>query len=201
MDIKNKLNKNIKVKGVDLINFVNLNEKDLKMILEWRNDIRVRRWMFNNNKISLNDHLNFIESLKKRSDRAQFLIKKKDKSLGTVNIYDIDSENKRCIGGYYCNPSFINTGVGILLAYLVLLLSFDVLKLHISRGTIIEGNQDSLKLNKLFGYKTEGVYYDYMYDSNENKFKNVVIVSAFDKDWPDKKKEIEESLLKNLLRE
>ncbi len=201
MNIKNKLNRNIKVKGVDLINFVNLDEKDLKMILEWRNDIRVRKWMFDNEIISLNDHLNFIESLKNKSDRAQFLIKKKEKKLGTVNIYNINLKNKRCVGGYYCNPSLINTGVGILLAYLVLVLSFDVLKLHISRGTIIEGNQNSLKLNKLFGYKTEGVYYDYMYDSNENKFKNVVIVSAFDKDWPAKKKEIEDNLLKNLLRE
>ena len=46
------------------------------MILEWRNKIRYTKWMHTQNDISLEEHLDFINSLKTIKDKLYFLVKR-----------------------------------------------------------------------------------------------------------------------------
>ena len=50
---------------LELINYINLNEKEKQEILNWRNDNNIRLKMINKNIISWQSHCDFIDNLKK----------------------------------------------------------------------------------------------------------------------------------------
>ena len=52
------------MKDIKLINFIDLSQEEKMMILEWRNKIDIQKWMHTQNDISLEEHLDFINSLK-----------------------------------------------------------------------------------------------------------------------------------------
>ncbi|GAB6074219.1 UDP-4-amino-4,6-dideoxy-N-acetyl-beta-L-altrosamine N-acetyltransferase [Nautilia lithotrophica] len=66
--------------------FQELSFDEIKEVLEWRNNPDIRKWMYNKEKISLEEHLKFIENLKK--DSAKIYIKVDD--LGVVNFKIFD---------------------------------------------------------------------------------------------------------------
>ena len=53
--------------NIELINFTELNLSEVKMVLKWRNNPDVRKWMYNQDEILLENHLAFIKSLKSKS--------------------------------------------------------------------------------------------------------------------------------------
>ena len=61
--------------------------------------------MFTQEIISLDDHLNYIESLEEREDRAYFLVKKASQAIGVIDFTNIDYESKRTEFGIYCESS------------------------------------------------------------------------------------------------
>lgn len=92
------------------INFINLDQETLKEILFWRNSKEIRKWMFNQNEISLKEHLEFVESLQYRKDKVYYLVKKGDKKLGVFDLNKI-KDNEAYLG-IYLNPIFIGQGYG-----------------------------------------------------------------------------------------
>ena len=63
--------------NIKLINFIDLSQEEKMMILEWRNKIDIQKWMHTQNDISLEEHLDFINSLKTIKDKlyvSQFYI-------------------------------------------------------------------------------------------------------------------------------
>ncbi len=54
---------------VRLLDFTTLDKEQLKMVLAWRNHSDIRRWMLSDDEISFENHLQFVESLKKRADK------------------------------------------------------------------------------------------------------------------------------------
>ena len=65
------------MENIQLLNFIDLELKEKEMILEWRNHPDIRKWMYNQDEIKFEEHLNFIDSLKLRKDKLYFLVKKK----------------------------------------------------------------------------------------------------------------------------
>ncbi len=53
------------------INFINLNEDEIRLVLSWRNNPTIKKWMYTKEDISLEDHLNFIKSLNNNSSKAE----------------------------------------------------------------------------------------------------------------------------------
>ena len=72
--------------NIKLINFIDLSQDEKKMILEWRNRLDIQKWMYTQNDISLEDHLDFIDSLKTIKDKLYFLVKKDDIYIGVINF-------------------------------------------------------------------------------------------------------------------
>ena len=50
--------------GTTLLNFINLSLDERKMILEWRNSPNIKKYMYTQDNISLENHLKFINTLK-----------------------------------------------------------------------------------------------------------------------------------------
>ena len=74
------------MKDIKLINFIDLSLEEKIMVLGWRNHPEIRKWMYNQDEIKLEEHLNFIDSLKLRKDKLYFLVKKEDEFIGVIDF-------------------------------------------------------------------------------------------------------------------
>lgn len=132
-------------------NFVTLDEPTLLQILEWRNHPSVRKWMYNQNEISHEDHLRFVESLKDRDDCFYWLVSEKGEYRGVVNMVSVNYENDSAENGFYTIPN--KPCIGFFIYKEILNFVMNVLKIgHMYGATMVE-NIDALYLAEFFGCK------------------------------------------------
>lgn len=98
-------------------NYLSLSKEELLMILHWRNHPSIRSKMNNTSEISVKSHLQYVENLKDRTDAVYWLVLYKDIPIGTLNIIDIDWENKICEPGFYLSPEVMGKGESIFFLY------------------------------------------------------------------------------------
>lgn len=96
---------------VKLCNYINLDMNDKSKVLNMRNHIKIRKWMYNQKIISKIDHFKFIEALENEMDRRYFLIKQNGHTIGSINFSEI-SQSSSVNLGIYTNPfvQFKNAG-------------------------------------------------------------------------------------------
>lgn len=149
--LKNKLEKLIANFNIELVNFTDLSLNEKKMLLEWRNHPKIRRWMFTRDKIELTNHLNYIESLKKKQDRLYFLVKKEEKPIGVIDFTNIDEKNKTTEFGIYTNPDL--KGIGNLLMKSIIDYAFGILKINTLISAVFKDNIPAINLYQKYNFK------------------------------------------------
>jgi len=138
------------MRNIQLINFTDLPLEEKKMILEWRNHHEIRKWMYNQDEITLKEHLNFIESLKKRKDQLYFLVKKENEFIGVIDFTHL-LENKSVHMGIYSNPD--TKGNGKILLYEIIQYAFKTLNVKKIYSELFEENKRAYSLYKKFSFK------------------------------------------------
>jgi len=154
---------------IQLINFVDLNMEQKKMILNWRNHPNIREWMYNKDIITLESHLNYIKSLETQKDRVYFLVKDGKNAIGVIDLTSIDSTNKTAEIGLYTNP-FLK-GYGKILMTQIINYSFNELGLSSLYSNVFITNDAAIHLYKRFNFyenKRENKLV-YMELKNENR--------------------------------
>jgi len=151
VDLKNKIEEFLNSRQIELVNFTDLSLDEKKMVLEWRNHLSIRKWMFTQEIISLDDHLNYIESLDEKEDRAYFLVKKDSQAIGVIDFTNIDHASKRTEFGIYSNPTL--KGVGNLLMESIINYAFNVLKFDTLISEVFEDNISAIKLYKRYNFR------------------------------------------------
>jgi UDP-4-amino-4,6-dideoxy-N-acetyl-beta-L-altrosamine N-acetyltransferase len=135
------------------VNFIVLSEELKIEILKWRNDERIKKWMFNKNEIALNDHLNFIKKLSNDNQKFYWLVYKRDQPIGVVNINNYNIADKSIEWGFYLNPSLFMSNLGFELFYETINLFFEEFSLNELEGYVQEDNKSASILNSFFGMK------------------------------------------------
>lgn len=139
------------VNGYTYENFINLSEKQTETILEWRNHVDIRRYMYNPDSISLLEHKRFICSLLEREDVFYWLVYKKERVVGVVNLTDVHVEDSTAELGYYIVPDLLNSGIGLDFAYSNFCFAFDSIGCSKLIGGIHSANRNALLLDKYLG--------------------------------------------------
>ena len=134
-----------------LVNFIDLSLDEKKMILSWRNHPNIRKWMFTQEPISLDDHLNYLKTLSTKKDRVYFLVRKGGKPIGVINIMNIDMNTKKSKFGIYADPTL--KGVGKDLMDSMIDYAFNTLKVEILVSEVFEDNTPAIKLYKRYDFK------------------------------------------------
>ena len=114
-------------------NLTKLNSDEKQMVLDWRNNIRIRNNMHSKSKITIEDHLNFIDKLVDNKEKKYFLID----DLGVIYFNNI--KNNKAEMGLYSNPE--KYGLGDLLMKKILTFDFKYLYLE-----VIETNKKAIDL-------------------------------------------------------
>ena len=86
---------------LELINFTDLTDEQILMILRWRNDERVAKYM-KNKSVSEQEHRKFIANLKNDETKRYFLVKEDSDYISVIDFVDIAADS--CEFGIYANP-------------------------------------------------------------------------------------------------
>ena len=138
---------------IELINFINASLEEKKMILEWRNHPKIKKWMYNQEEISLESHLNFIKSLKIYKDKIYFLVKMDKEYIGTIYFTTINYKNKSAYFGLYSNPYSKVPGIGRILEKIAIDYAFNTLNINTLKLEVFENNKIVINLHKKFNFK------------------------------------------------
>ncbi|HIQ50775.1 MAG TPA: UDP-4-amino-4,6-dideoxy-N-acetyl-beta-L-altrosamine N-acetyltransferase [Nautiliaceae bacterium] len=141
---------------IKLINFINASLEEKKMILRWRNHPHIRKWMYNQKEISLDSHLNFIESLKSSKNKIYFLVKMDKEYIGVIDFTNIDYKNKSTYFGLYSNPYSKVPGIGRILEKIAIDYAFNTLNMNALKLEVFEDNKIVINLHKKFNFKQTG---------------------------------------------
>ena len=138
------------MENIQLLNFIDLELEEKEMILKWRNHPEIRKWMYNQDEIKLEEHLGFIESLKSRKNKLYFLVKKEDEFIGVIDFTQlVDKESVHM--GIYSNPNI--KGNGKILLNKIIDYSFNNLKVERIFSEGLMENEKAYILYKSFNFK------------------------------------------------
>ena len=96
---------------LELINFTSLSGEQKLMVLKWRNDERIAKFM-KNKSVGKEEHFAFLERLKSIQDKIYFLVKDEGEFIGVISFVDITKES--CEFGVYKNPELKRVGKKLL---------------------------------------------------------------------------------------
>jgi len=144
--------KNIFYKNYEIINFINTNDIEKRLILEWRNSDSVRKWMTNKDIISIEEHLNYVESLKNNKQKLCFLVKENSDYLGIIEFDNINYTNKSAYFGLNANPNNKKLGIGRILEEVLLYIAKEKLLINKLKLYVFIENKLAINLYKKFGF-------------------------------------------------
>jgi len=139
--------------GVELIDFVDLTLDEKLMVLDWRNSTNVREWMYSQNEISVETHINFIGNLFFSLDSQYAVVKQDSNYLGVVDFTKIDNSKKQCFFGLYTNPYNKTIGLGKTLVRMSIKYAFNLLGLKKIKLEVFDNNNRAKNLYKKFNFK------------------------------------------------
>lgn len=132
--------------------------EDLPMVLAWRNHAEVRRYMFTQNEISLDEHSKWFAKASQDPSRCLLIVEEDKQAIGYVQFSKVE-EGGVADWGFYALPG-APKGTGRKLGVMALNHAFGPLKLHKVCGQAIESNQASIAFHQRLGFALEGVLRD-----------------------------------------
>lgn len=131
---------------------------DLPMVLTWRNDPAVRRFMFTQHEICLEEHQAWFARCQKDGTRRLLIVESMGDVIGFVQLSGV------CPGGvadwgFFVRPD-APKGTGQRLGRAALEYAFGELGLHKVCGQVIDSNHGSIAFHKKLGFKQEGALRD-----------------------------------------
>ena len=130
-------------------------KEDLLMLLTWRNHPNVRRHMFTQHEIGLEEHLSWFAKVSVDASRRSLIIEEEHQPIGFVQLSQVERDGV-CNWGFYVKPN-APQGTGIKLGISVLNYAFEHLKLHKICGQALETNHVSNGFHQRMGFKLEGI--------------------------------------------
>lgn len=132
-------------------NFIMMNDEEKRMVLKWRNDDSVRRWMYSAKQATEEEHFNYINTLEGRDDRWYWIVYRDELPVGVLVLALQDRVNEFYEGGIYMNPELYGEGFGLFKEIKCML--FYVLGINKLCGSVQADNKNALYLNMFFGTK------------------------------------------------
>ncbi len=143
-------------------NIRQMTQADLEVVLAWRNHEQVRRFMYTQHEICMDEHRRWFDRASADPRRHLLIYQVSDKALGFVNIHEI-AEGGIAEWGFYAAPD-VPRGTGIALGHAALQHAFQTLSLHKLCGQTIAFNERSIRFHMKLGFLKEGVLHQQYFD-------------------------------------
>lgn len=133
-------------------------QDDLPLLLAWRNHPEVRRFMFTQHEINLDEHRNWFAKASVDESRRLLIVEDEQQPIGYVQFSNV-AEGGVSDWGFYARPD-APKGTGRKLGVAALNHAFGRLGLHKVCGQAIESNHASIAFHQRLGFLLEGVLRD-----------------------------------------
>ena len=154
-------------------------EADLPLVLHWRNQADVRRFMYTHHEISEAEHSEWFEAATADSRRHLLIFEMNKQALGFVNFREHEILPVANWGFYLSSGS--PPGLGRDLGVAALRHAFSTLKLHKVCGEALDFNGASIKLHLKLGFKQEGLLREH-YIQND-RYHDVIRFGILEHEW------------------
>lgn len=152
---------------------------DLEQVLEWRNHPDVRKYMYTQHEITLEEHTRWFSRACKDSKISLKVLEINGDPVGFVNIKQI-STGKIAEWSFHVSPN-AKKGTGYLLCSLALDYIFQELKMEKLNGEVISFNKKSIALHEKLGFRQEGVQINNYY--RNGRYYDVYLFGITAADW------------------
>lgn len=154
-----------------------LEERDLKLVLDWRNQLHIRENMYTDHIISWEEHVAWFHRVELHKNSEYFILEIKEIPAGFLSIVDIDKKNGKCYWGFYIGDISAPRGSGSIFEFLALNYIFNELHIRKLYCEVFAFNEKVIKLHKKFGFKQEGLFREHILKNN--KYEDVVSLALF----------------------
>ena len=168
-----------------MIKMIRLREKHLKMLLNWRTQDFVSKYMLTMVDNSMENQLKWFSSISSSDQYRYWIIEYKSVPIGVVNLAEIDPINLKCNAGYYIGDENYKSLGAVILPYLYNYI-FKNLGFRKIFGSVVSGNDKILQIHKIHGYRTIGYYEKHI--NKEAGFLDVILIELMSDVWLSKKK-------------
>jgi UDP-4-amino-4,6-dideoxy-N-acetyl-beta-L-altrosamine N-acetyltransferase len=128
---------------------------DLERVLVWRNNLEIRRYMYTQHMISLEEHVRWFEKASQDPKRHLLMFESNAIPLGFINIHQI-APGGIADWGFYAAPD-APKGTGRQLGIATLRYAFTEAAVHKLCGQALIYNERSIRLHQSLGFQQEGI--------------------------------------------
>ena len=158
-----------------------MNSADLPVVLSWRNSDRIRRMMYTDHRISLEEHRAWFARAEYTSSSRHLIFEYESRPVGVVNVTAIDELNRRCHWGFYLGETDLPKGCGTAMGVLALDYMFNELGMNKVVGEVLTHNEQSLKYHVRLGFVEEGRLSQHVLRAGQ--FEDVIQLAHFADRW------------------
>lgn len=152
---------------------------DLERVLAWRNHPDVRRYMYTQHEITLDEHQRWFERTLPDPKKHLLIFEVNHLPLGFVNFNETGNGGI-ADWGFYVAPD-APKGSGRQLGCAALSHAFTQLKLHKVCGQALAYNKRSISFHKTLGFQQEGTLRDQHFDGE--RYHNVICFGLLSHEW------------------
>ena len=156
-----------------------LTMSDLQQVLAWRNHSEVRRYMYTQHEISLEEHIHWFQKTSTDPNRHLFIYEFDSTPLGFISL-NVKSPGKIADWGFYTAPDAPKR-TGQFLGRAALQYAFDGAGLYKLCGQALSYNQRSIQFHQKLGFIPEGILRQQHFDGKH--YHDVVCFGLLASEW------------------
>jgi UDP-4-amino-4,6-dideoxy-N-acetyl-beta-L-altrosamine N-acetyltransferase len=154
-------------------------DADVERVLAWRNHLEVRRYMYTQHEITLDEHQRWFERTRQDPRKHLLIFEADNQALGFVSFNELGSGGV-ADWGFYIAPD-TRKGCGRELGRAALDHAFNDIKLHKVCGHALAYNERSIRFHQTLGFKQEGALRDQHYDGE--RYNNIICFGLLSQEW------------------
>jgi UDP-4-amino-4,6-dideoxy-N-acetyl-beta-L-altrosamine N-acetyltransferase len=129
-----------------------IEEKDIEIVLRWRNSERVRAVSVTDHIISESEHRKWFEKNKLCEDATTLIFELSNTPIGLINFSQIDRNNFECFWGFYLGEEGSSRGIGTIMGFIALNYAFNELGMRTIKGEIFGFNRPGIAFHEKIGF-------------------------------------------------
>lgn len=163
------------------IGLKSIEDKDIDLILQWRNQDHIRKVMFNSNIITMEKHIKWYNNLQYSDTSVTKIFYFDEIPYGVLNVNQINYFNNTCEWGFYIGDSAAPRGMGTILGYTSLNYIFHELHMRKVYGEVIESNKQSRIFHEKLGFNNDGILREHIFKDND--YLDIYLYSIINREW------------------
>ena len=147
---------------LQFLDLASLNHERLMQVLAIRNQPGVRQNMYTDHVIEADEHLAWIDRLRRSKDTRFFAVLHDGEIVGGVGVSSINALHKRADWAFYLSEECQGRGIGSALERQFVTMAFDKFGIEKLNCEVISFNDRVVQMHEKFGFRCEGVRRDHV---------------------------------------